>query len=287
MMIDPAIRHSDFVPWRFNDVTIDFSDRSGASSPNRVVDGVTLEGRHREFVVLIGPSGCGKTTMLNAMAGLIQPTSGDIEVLGETPLDARSRTGYMFARDSLMPWRTALRNAELAMEIRGVPRRERRDRAEHYLELVGLQDARHRYPWQLSQGMRQRVALARTWAADPEMILMDEPFSALDAQTRHTVREEFLRIWDTAQRTVVFVTHDLQEAILLADRLILMDHGRVQLDVRVDFERPRDLRTLVNDERYTALHDEAIRLLTRAPADRDDKAENDGVLASNWKDSAQ
>jgi NitT/TauT family transport system ATP-binding protein len=227
-------------PVRFDHLSVEFPSDAKGGAPNRVISDVSLTCEPGEFVVLIGPSGCGKTTALNVLAGLIEPSEGDVQVLGVTPREARSQLGYMLARDALLPWRTALGNVEFALEIRGVERSTRCTIAREYLELVGLDHAARRYPWQLSHGMRQRVALARTWATDPKLVLMDEPFSALDAQTRSSVREEFLRIWERERHSVVFVTHDLNEAILLGDRIVLLNHGEVQLDARVPFDRPRD-----------------------------------------------
>ena len=248
-------------PFRLDALSVEFPPDSPGAEPNRVLSDVSLTCKPGEFVVLIGPSGCGKTTMLNVLAGLVKPTAGAAAVLGVTPSEARSRIGYMLARDALLPWRTALKNAEFSLEIRGVPRRERRERARRYLRLVGVAHAERRYPWQLSQGMRQRVALARTWASDPELLFMDEPFSALDAQTRTVVRDEFLTIWERDRRTVVFVTHDLTEAILLADRVVVLNHGEIQLDARVPFPRPRRSFELQGDPEFQKFHRELWELL--------------------------
>jgi NitT/TauT family transport system ATP-binding protein len=199
-----------------------------------------------QFVALVGASGCGKTTLLNMMAGLIQPTGGSIEVGGRRPSLPNPEIGYMFARDALLPWRTAQRNVELPLETRGIRRSQRAARAKEMLDLVGLKGRERQFRLQLSQGMRQRVALARTLAADPSLLLMDEPFAALDARTKLTMQMEFLSIWERHQggdttKTVVFVTHDLQEAVLLADRVIVMlpNPGRIAEDRIIDLPRPR------------------------------------------------
>jgi NitT/TauT family transport system ATP-binding protein len=161
----------------------------------------------------------------------------------------------MLARDALLPWRTARRNVEYGLELRGVRRRERRQTAEHWMEAVQMLPAQHQWPWQLSQGMRQRVALARTWALDPAVLLMDEPFAALDVNTRRTAQQKFLELWQAEEhRTVLFVTHDLGEAIALADRVVLLGGGRVLDDVRVDIDRPRDLALIAGDARYQQLY---------------------------------
>jgi NitT/TauT family transport system ATP-binding protein len=233
-------------------VSVTFADPDGGAG-RAVLSDIDLDVADGDFVVLVGRSGCGKTTMLNALAGLVEPSAGSVRLLDQTPAQARHRVGYMFARDALLPWRTALRNIEYGLEIRGVPRAERRHTAREYLELVGLGDAARRWPWQLSQGMRQRVAIARTLALEPEMLLMDEPFSALDADTREAVQQEFLRLWEHHRRTVVFVTHDLTEAIYLADRILLIAGGGVMDDVTVPFERPRDLDSLTTSPEFTEL----------------------------------
>ena len=194
-----------------------------------------------EFVAMVGPSGCGKTTLLNAIAGLVAPTRGRICIAGETVAGIRADVGYMFARDGLMPWRSALDNVGFGLELRGVGARERRERALHYLALVGLEPFADHHRAELSQGMRQRVALARTLATEPKVILMDEPFAALDAQTKVVVQDEFLKIWERFRRTVVFVTHDIVEAVTLADRVIVFSGrpGRILDDVRITIPRPR------------------------------------------------
>jgi NitT/TauT family transport system ATP-binding protein len=212
------------------------------------LDGINLEIPAGQFVALVGASGCGKTTLLNMLAGLVTPTEGTIDLAGGTPKLPNMDIGYMFARDALLPWRTARKNIELPLEMRGWDRTARRDRAREMLELVGLKGRENQYRLQLSQGMRQRVALARTLAADPSILLMDEPFAALDARTKLTLQAEFLRIWEQyrgtdKQKTVLFVTHDLHEATLLADRVVIMlpNPGRIAEDRSLDLPRPRAL----------------------------------------------
>ncbi len=225
---------------RLENVSVTFTGQ-GQAAPNTVLDNLSMEIRQGEFVVIVGRSGCGKTTVLNLLAGLLDPQAGDIEVMGKMPRAARRHLGYMFARDALVPSRTALANVEIGLEVRGVDRRERRERALKLMEILGLAGAESRYPWQLSQGMRQRVALARTWALEPDLILMDEPFAALDAQTRETAREQFIELWEKRKSSIVFVTHDLTEALLLGDRVIIMGpKGKILENIALPFTRPRD-----------------------------------------------
>jgi NitT/TauT family transport system ATP-binding protein len=234
-------------------VRVTFSTRGQA--PRNVLSGIDLTIPHGEFTALVGRSGCGKTTLLNMVAGLVDPTAGSVTVLGKPPRQARDQLGFMLARDALLPWRTARRNVEYGLELRGVGRARRRETALRWLEAVHLNHAEHQWPWQLSQGMRQRVALARTWALNPSVLLMDEPFAALDMNTRMSAQRTFLELWQAEEhRTVIFVTHDLGEAIALADRVVLLGGGQVLDDVRVGIERPRDLTTITGDPRYQELH---------------------------------
>jgi NitT/TauT family transport system ATP-binding protein len=220
-----------------------------------VLSGVDLRIARGEFTALVGRSGCGKTTLLNMVAGLVDPTAGTVSVLGKPPRAAREHLGFMLARDALLPWRSALRNVEYGLELRGVPRAERRVTARRWLEAVHLADSADLWPWQLSQGMRQRVALARTWALAPDVLLMDEPFAALDATTRRSIQSEFLQLWQNDEhRTVLFVTHDLGEAIALADRVVLLGDGQVLDDIRVGIDRPRDLDHIAGHPRYRELY---------------------------------
>jgi NitT/TauT family transport system ATP-binding protein len=225
------------------DVTMVF----GSEHEFVALSSVDLEIADGEFVALVGTSGCGKTTILNLVAGLLEPTGGSILVRGQPPICPNLDIGYMFARDALLPWRTAQQNVELSLETRsGWPKDQRWRRATSMLELVGLSAAADRYRIQLSQGMRQRVSLARTLAPDPMILLMDEPFAAVDARTRLDLQAQFLAIWEGASphvrnKTVVFVTHDLHEAVLLADRVIVMqpNPGRITWERAVDLPRPR------------------------------------------------
>ena len=228
------------------------------------VDDVTLQVPKGQFISVVGPSGCGKTTMLNMVAGLIQPTEGEVRLDGVTCLSGNKQVGYMIARDGLLPWRTARKNVEFGLELRGMRRAERHERARELLRLVGLEGFERSFPKQLSQGMRQRVAVARTLATDPEVFLLDEPFAALDAQTRVLLQNEFLRIWEELGNTVMFVTHDLTEAIALADRVVVFSArpGRIKLDIEVGLPRPRDVATIRFDEEFNRISEtiwEALR----------------------------
>ena len=196
-----------------------------------------------EFVSLIGPSGCGKTTLLRLIADLIQPTSGELSVTGKTPKAAREAReyGYVFQAPVLYDWRTVLKNVMLPLEIMRFPRAEQHERATRLLELVGLGDFHHRYPHQLSGGMQQRVSIARALAFDPKLLLMDEPFGALDEITREALNDELLRVWQETHKTVVFVTHSIPEAVFLSSRIVVMTPrpGKIEAVIDVDLPYPR------------------------------------------------
>lgn len=223
------------------------------------LDDVSIHIPHGQFISIVGPSGCGKTTLLNLVAGMFdQPHSGSVSVLGESPGISNPNVAYMFARDCLLPWRTALRNASYGMELRGVSKTETQAKAESLLAAVGLQGFEDALPKALSHGMRQRVALARTFALDAPILLMDEPFGALDAQTKTVLADVLMSLWQKERRTVLFITHDLAEAIALSDRVIVMSArpGRIVKDVTVDLPRPRSSRGLQNEARFHELYTE-------------------------------
>lgn len=195
-----------------------------------------------EFYCIVGPSGCGKSTLLRIVDGLIKPNGGQVTIDGRPVKEPGFDRGMVFQQFNLLPWRTAVGNVEFGLEMRGVGKSERRQRAQKYVEMVGLHGFEKHYPAQLSGGMQQRVGLARALAIEPEILLMDEPFGALDAQTREVMQNELLRIWSVDRRTAMFVTHDIDEALYLADKIVVMSNrpGAVKEIIDVPFERPRD-----------------------------------------------
>lgn len=231
-----------------------FRDDGGDGEPVHAVDNVGFEVRPSEFVAIVGPSGCGKSTILNMIAGLEEPTSGRILVDGGEVLDRRNYFGYMFQEDLLFAWRTIRDNVSLGLEVLGTPKKEARVRAQELLDRFGLGGFAGKYPIQLSGGMRQRAALMRTLVCEREMLLLDEPFGALDALTRSIMQEWLLKIWEEDHRTIIFITHDIEEAVFLADRVLMMSArpGRIKGDIEIDIPRPRD-HTIVTSARFTEL----------------------------------
>jgi NitT/TauT family transport system ATP-binding protein len=210
-----------------------------------------------EFVSLVGPTGCGKSTLLNVAAGLLRPTSGSVSVFGQPLSGVNREAGYLFQADALFPWRNALDNVTAGLEFRGVAKDEARVRASEWLARVGLGQHMAKYPHELSGGMRKRVALAQTWILGPRILLMDEPFSALDVQTRQLMENELLGLWGQAAKSVLFVTHDLEEAIALSDRVLLLSAGpesRLIAQYRIDLPRPRDVSEVGLQPRFVELH---------------------------------
>jgi NitT/TauT family transport system ATP-binding protein len=216
------------------------------------VASVSFEVRDEEFVALVGPSGCGKSTVLNMIAGLVEPTGGEILVDGRRHAAIPAQVGYVFQKDTVFPWRTVSRNVALGLEYRGVPPAERERRVREAVRLVGLDGFEDAFPATLSGGMRQRVALMRTLVVEPEILLMDEPFGALDTHTKIRLQGQLLQLWLARRQTVIFVTHDLAEAITLADRVIVMTSrpGRVKLIHEVKLPRPRDVIRIRESEEY-------------------------------------
>ncbi len=200
-----------------------------------------LEVETNEFVSVLGPSGCGKTTLLRIVAGLVPPDGGTVYVDGEPVTGPRPNTTLVFQHFRLLPWRTAEDNVAYGLRLRGMAKRQAREEVRPYIEMVGLEGFEKSYPYQLSGGMQQRVGLARALAIDPEILLMDEPFGALDAQTREVMQEELLRIWNATHKTVVFVTHSIDEALVLSDKVVVMAArpGRIIETIEVPFPRPR------------------------------------------------
>jgi NitT/TauT family transport system ATP-binding protein len=222
---------------RLVDVGVVFRPRN--RQPVVACRNVTLDVPEGSIVSIVGPSGCGKSTLLNVVSGLIVPSKGLAEVDGRAVSGIRHDVGYMFARDGMMPWRTALQNVEFGLEVRNVA--NRREIARAWLRRVGLNKFEGSYRHELSQGMRQRVAVARTFAIEPNILLLDEPFGALDSQTRLLLQELFLEVWEKNKRTALLVTHDLHEAIFLSDRVIVSTNrpGRVKSMVAIPLPRPR------------------------------------------------
>jgi NitT/TauT family transport system ATP-binding protein len=227
-----------------------------------VLDDVSLTVGRGEFFCFIGPSGCGKSTLLRIIDGLIAPTAGTVAVGGASTRAPRRDVGVVFQSFNLFPWRTVVANVELGLENRGMSKQDRRDRSRKWLDRVGLSGFEDFYPSQLSGGMQQRVGLARALAIEPDILLMDEPFGSVDAQTRLLMQEELLRIWAMDQKTVVFVTHDVEEALFLGDRVAVFSQrpGRVIDCIDVPFERPR-VDTLRGDAAFARLKEALWELL--------------------------
>jgi NitT/TauT family transport system ATP-binding protein len=237
------------------DVTVTFVSQDGGRYT--AIRDTTLRIAPGEFVAVVGPTGCGKSTLLNVAVGLLQPSAGATSVFGEPLRGLNGKAGYLFQTEALMPWRTALRNVTAGLEFRGTDADDADRRAVEWLQRVGLGGFGDRYPHQLSGGMRKRVALAQTLILDPEIILMDEPFSALDIQTRQLMENELLEIWSANRKSVVFITHDLEEAISLSDRVVVMSAGPASHPIgefRIDLPRPRDVAEIRLTPKFIELH---------------------------------
>ena len=209
-----------------------------------------------EFLTIVGPSGCGKSTLMNLIVGLFPATSGEILYRGKRHSGVNRSIGYVTQADNLYPWRTLRKNIEFPLELRRVPARERRERSQHLIQRVGLSGFEDSYPHELSGGMRQRANIIRTLAYEPEVILMDEPFGPLDAQTRLILQNQLLDLWQEEKKTIIFITHDLSEAVALADRVVVMSArpGRIKTIASVPIPRPRDLFEIHKDERFLATY---------------------------------
>jgi NitT/TauT family transport system ATP-binding protein len=233
------------------------------------LDGITFDVHSGQFLVLVGPSGCGKSTLLDLLAGLGEPTTGEILLDGAPVTGPGLDRGIVFQQYALLPWRTAQANVEFGLEAKGVARRERADRARQFLDLVGLSGFADRYPHELSGGMKQRVAIARSLAYDPDVLLMDEPFAALDAQTREGLQDELLRIWERTGKTILFITHGIDEAVYLGQRVAVMTSrpGRIKRIVDIPLgsrTASEDLRSDPTFARYrheiwSLLRDEVVK----------------------------
>jgi NitT/TauT family transport system ATP-binding protein len=215
--------------------------KDGRAMP--VLDVERFAAREGEFITIIGPSGCGKSTLLHIMGGFIPAESGTIRVYGRAVNGPGPDRGMMFQEFALFPWKTVAGNVAWGLEVQGVEKKLIEETVQRYLEIMGLAEFRNHYPAEISGGMKQRTALARVLAFDPKVLLMDEPFGALDAQTRETMQEEVTKIWERTRKTIVFVTHDIEEAVFLGDRVVVMSSrpGRIREDIRIDLPRPRSL----------------------------------------------
>jgi NitT/TauT family transport system ATP-binding protein len=223
----------------------------------KAVSHANLDVADNEFVAIVGPTGCGKSTLLNCAAGLLKPAAGSIEIFGRLLTGLNKNAGYLFQQDALMPWKTARDNIALTLEVGGTPGPEARDKAQSWLTRVGLKSFGDRYPHQLSGGQRKRVGLAQVLIRDPKILLMDEPFGPLDAQTRQIMGNLLLDLWAADKKAVMFVTHDLEEAIALADRVVIMSAGpqaRIIGDHHIDLARPRDASEVRLLPRFHELH---------------------------------
>ncbi|MCT9072483.1 ABC transporter ATP-binding protein [Cupriavidus gilardii] len=240
-----------------DNVTCTFISREDRNQRYTAVQDVSLAIAPGEFVSVVGPTGCGKSTLLNVGAGLLAPSSGQVRVFGEPLAGINARAGYMFQTEALMPWRSALDNVIAGLEFRGVPRAQAVAEGQEWLRRVGLGGFGDRYPHQLSGGMRKRVALAQTLVLDPDIILMDEPFSALDVQTRQLMENEVLELWAAKRKAVLFITHDLDEAIAMSDRVVVLSAGPATHPIGefdIDLPRPRDVAEIRNHRRFVELH---------------------------------
>ncbi|GAB2734033.1 ABC transporter ATP-binding protein [Melaminivora jejuensis] len=238
-------------------VACTFTDKDNPAQRYTAVSGVNLTVGAGEFVSVVGPTGCGKSTLLNVAAGLLVPSEGSVRIFGQPLAGINARAGYMFQAESLMPWRTALANVMAGLQFRGVPEAQARAQAQDWLRRVGLGNFGDRYPHQMSGGMRKRASLAQTLVMDPDIILMDEPFSALDIQTRQLMENEVLDLWQRKKKAVLFITHDLDEAIAMSDRVVVLSAGPASHPIgefAIDIERPRDVAEVKMTPRFLELH---------------------------------
>ena len=242
---------------RLADVYKAFIARGREDTPMLALEDVSFTAQPGEFVSLVGPSGCGKSTCLNLLAGLDEPSSGTVEHHGKAVRGINTELGYITQDDNLLPWRTLLSNVELGLEFKGVPKDEQRRRAQEFITLVGLGGFEKHYPHELSGGMRKRAGIIRTLIYESDVVLMDEPFGPLDAQTRVILQSELLKLWERAQPTVLFVTHDLVEAIALSDRILVFTSGpgTIKREYRVDLPRPRDVFHIHETPGFADLYD--------------------------------
>jgi NitT/TauT family transport system ATP-binding protein len=250
---------------RFAGVTCTFASNKGGGRAYTAVSDVNLSVRDGEFLSIVGPTGCGKSTLLNVAAGLIRPSLGTLSVFGQPLGGALNKdASYLFQGDALMPWKTAIDNVSAGLLFHGKPKSEALATAREWLVRVGLEGHGDKYPHQMSGGMRKRASLAQALALDPRILLMDEPFSALDIQTRHLMEDELLRLWSADRKSIVFVTHDLEEAISLSDRVIVMSAGpatRPIAEFEIDLQRPREVSEIRMTQRFLQLHAQIWQVL--------------------------
>lgn len=253
--LEEVDEYKDKVEIKIENLGVSFPDKDGGA-PVVALKDINLDIKQGEFISLLGPSGCGKTTLLRTIADLQKPTSGSISVRGQSPREIRlqKKYGIVFQNPVLYDWRTVRRNVCMPMELMGIPKRDRIARVTKMLELVGLMEFGKKYPHELSGGMQQRVGIARALAIKPEILLMDEPFSALDEFTKEKLHEDLLRIWKKTNKTILFVTHNIQEAVFLSDRVVVLSPhpGRVSAVVDITLDRPRDL-SIKNTPEFNAL----------------------------------
>ena len=240
-----------------------YFDPYRGSQVNAVRD-VSLEVEEGDFVCLLGPSGCGKSTILNMVAGFLPPTSGEIRVGGHAVKGPGPDRGVVFQSFALFPWKTVLENVAFGPKMRGIKKAEGEAIAREYLALAGLAHAADRYPNELSGGMQQRVGVARALANKPDVLLMDEPFASVDAQTRMNLQEELTRIWQERRPTIIFITHDVSEAVFLANRVVVLSKGQVLDDIPIDLPRPRAWDDLVEDDGFKGLSAQVLQLVRSA-----------------------
>lgn len=238
---------------KIENVSMMFKDKKG-DKPVTALKNVNLDIKEGEFISLLGPSGCGKTTLLRIIADLLQPTSGEIRVKGKSPREVRlkKKYGIVFQNPVLYDWRTVRRNVCMPMELMGMKKPERTSKVSEMLDLVGLSEFGKHYPYELSGGMQQRVGIARALAIDPEILLMDEPFSALDEFTKEKLHIDLLNIWNKTNKTIVFVTHNISEAVFLSDRVVVLSPhpGRVSAVIDINLPRPRNIDSRLTPEFY-------------------------------------
>nr|WP_090583408.1 ABC transporter ATP-binding protein [Paenibacillus sp. OV219] len=253
--------------------------------PISALQDINLDVKPGEFMVIVGPSGCGKSTLLDLLAGLTKPNSGQILMDGKPITGPNLDRGIVFQQYALFPWKTALANVEFGLEAKGVPRKKRGEIARQYIQLVGLTGFEHRYPHELSGGMKQRIAIARSLAYDPEVLLMDEPFAALDAQTRETLQTELLRIWEATKKTIIFITHGIEEAVYLGQRVAVMTSrpGRIKQIIEVPFESRTTEEDLRSNSEFVRIRHQIWDLLKDEVSRAQEQEKNKSLNAAGKK----